>query len=155
MWPRIEAPGYLQQHARYAWKVFNGRPLPAFIARNVVSRSAEAVRRLRERGGEDIFVRPPSAPELRKVEDRRLPRAKGWDLLLAATQAKGIHADDLPQVQNLVVPEYSHLSRKCATVFTDAYVRRLVQLTGRLRLRADAPRPLTRADCAPTRIASL
>lgn len=155
MWPRIEAPGYLQQHARYAWKVFNGRPLPAFIARNVVSRSAEAVRRIRERGGEVVFVRPPSAPELRKVEDRRLPRAKGWDLLLAATQAKGIHADELPHVQNLVVPEYSHLSRKCATVFTDAYVRRLVQLTGRLRLRADAPRPLTRADCAPTRIASL
>jgi hypothetical protein len=75
--------------------------------------------------------------------------------LLAAVPAKGIHADDLPQAQNLVIPEWSHLSRKCAAVFTDAYVRRLVQLTNRLKLRPDAPPPLSRADCVPQRIASL
>jgi hypothetical protein len=54
-----------------------------------------------------------------------------------------------------VIPEWSHLSRKCAAVFTDAYVRRLVQLTNRLKLRPDAPPPLSRADCVPQRIASL
>ena len=154
MWDRIEQPGYLQRHARYAWNLFKGPPLPPFIARNVVARSAEAVRRIRARGGEVIFVRPPSAPELRSVEDGRLPRAKGWDLLLAGTQAKGIHADDLPQAQGLVIPEWSHLSRKCATVFTDAYVRRLTELTPRLKLRADASPPLSRADCVPQTIAS-
>ena len=155
MWSRIESRGYLQQHARYAWNLFKGPPLPPFITRNVVTRSAEAVTRIRARGGDVIFIRPPSAPELRKVEDGRLPRAKGWDLLLAGTHAKGIHADDLPQAQNLVVPEWSHLSRKCATVFTDAYVRRLTQLTPRLKLRADAPPPLSRSDCVPATIASL
>jgi hypothetical protein len=134
--------------------VFKGPPLPPFIARNVIARSDEAVRRIRARGGDVIFIRPPSAPELRTVEETRLPRAKGWDMLLAGTQSKGIHADDLPQAQNLVVPEWSHLSHKCATVFTDAYVRRLTQLTPRLKLRADAPRPLTRADCVPQVIAS-
>jgi len=77
----------------------------------------------------------------------------GWDRLLATVPAKGIHADDLPQAQNLVIPEWSHLSHKCATVFTDAYVRRLVELTPRLKLRADAPRPLSRADCVPQQIA--
>ncbi|GAA4725007.1 hypothetical protein H9L13_12530 [Sphingomonas lutea] len=41
----------------------------------------------------------------------------------------------------------SHLSRKCATVFTDAYVRRLAALTPRISLRANAPPPLTRVDC--------
>ena len=45
------------------------------------------------------------------------------------------------------MPEWSHLTRACATVFTDAYVRRLVELTPRLKLRGDAPPPLTRADC--------
>jgi hypothetical protein len=54
----------------------------------------------------------------------------------------------------LVVPEWSHLSRKCAAVFTDAYVRRLVQLTPRLKLRANAPPPLTRVDCVPQTIAA-
>jgi hypothetical protein len=155
MWPQIEAPGYLQKHARYAWNLFKGPPLPAFIARNVVAVSAEAVRRIRARGGDVIFLRPPDAPELRAIEDGRLPRQKGWDLLIAGTHAAGIHADDLPQAQRLVVPEWSHLSRKCATVFTDAYVRRLVQLTSRLKLRADAPPPLSRSYCVPENVASL
>jgi hypothetical protein len=154
MWDRIESDVYLRTHARHAWDRFKGPPLPPFIARNVVARSAEAVKRIRARGGDVIFVRPPSAPELRVVEDKRLPRANGWDLLLAGAQAKGIHADDLSQAQNLVLPEWSHLSRKCATVFTDAYVRRLVELTPRLKLRAEAPPPLSRADCVPQNIAS-
>jgi hypothetical protein len=102
-----------------------------------------------------IFVRPPSAPQLRVNEEERIPRRLGWDRLLIGANAGGIHADDLPQAQNLVLPEFSHLSRKCAAVFTDAYVRRLVQLTPRLKLRADAPRPLSRADCVPRNIASL
>jgi hypothetical protein len=155
MWGRIETDAYLRGHARHAWNLFKGPPLPAFIARNVVARSAEAVRRIRARGGEVIFIRPPSAPELRAVEDKRLPRAKGWDLLVSGTHSQGIHADDLPKAQRLVIPEWSHLSHKCATVFTDAYVRRLVQLTPRLKLRADAPPPLSRADCVPQNIASL
>lgn len=152
MWDRIETDPYLRGHARHAWNVFKGPPLPPFIARAVVERSAEAVRRIRARGGEVIFVRPPSAPELRAIEDKRLPRARGWDALLASAQAKGIHADDLPRAQDLVIPEWSHLSRKCAAVFTDAYVRRLVELTPRLKLRANAPPPLTRADCVPQTI---
>lgn len=154
MWDQIETNVYLRTHARYAWNLFKGPPLPPFIAKNVVARSAEAVRRIRARGGEVIFVRPPSAPELRSVEDGRLPRAKGWDLLLAGTHAQGIHADDLPQAQNLVIPEWSHLTRKCARVFTDAYVRRVTELTPRLKLRADAPSPLTRTDCVPQTIAA-
>ena len=102
-----------------------------------------------------IFIRPPSAPELRVNEDKSLPRKLGWDRLLVGANAKGIHIDDLPQAQNLVLPEYSHLSRKCAAVFTDAYVRRLVELTPRLKLRAGAPPPLSRADCVPEKIAAL
>jgi len=121
----------------------------------VIARSAEAVLRIRARGGDVIFVRPPSARELRVNEDKSLPRKSGWDRLLAGANAKGIHADDLPQAQNLVIPEYSHLSRKCAAVFTDAYVRRLVELTPRLKLRSDAPPPLSRADCVPETISSL
>ena len=155
MWDQIEKNTYLRTHARYAWNVFKGPPLPPFIANNVIARSAEAVRRIRARGGDVIFIRPPSAPELRVIENKRLPRSIGWDALLRTAQAKGIHADDLPRAQNLVIPEWSHLNRACATVFTDAYVRRLVELTPRLKLRADAPRPLSRADCVTQNIASL
>ena len=155
MWDRIEAPGFLQSHARHAWQGFDGPKVPPYVVDRVIARSAEAVRRIRARGGDVIFVRPPSAPELRVNEQKRIPRKLGWDRLLVGANAKGIHADDLPQAQNLVIPEYSHLSRKCAAVFTDAYVRRLVELTPRLKLRPDAPPPLSRADCVPVKIASL
>jgi hypothetical protein len=147
MWHRIETDAYLRNHARHAWDGFKGPIIPPVLADKVIARSAEAVRRIRARGGDVIFIRPPSAPQLRVNEQKRIPRALGWDRLLAGANAKGIHADDLPQSQNLVLPEWSHLSRKCAAVFTDAYVRRLIELTPRLKLRADAPPPLSRADC--------
>ena len=147
MWDRIETDPYLRGHARHAWNVFKGPPLPPAIASKVIANSAEAVRRIRARGGDVMFIRPPSAPELRSIEEGRLPRKMGWDALVAGTRTRAIHADDLPQAQKLNIPEWSHLSRKCATVFTDAYVRRLVQLTPRLKLKADAPPPLSRADC--------
>jgi hypothetical protein len=155
MWNRIETDAYLRGHARHAWDGFNGPNIPPALANKVIARTAEAVRRIRDRGGDVIFIRPPSAPELRVNEQRRIPKALGWDRLLVGANAKGIHADDLPQAQKLVLPEFSHLSRKCATVFTDAYVRRLIELTPRLKLRADAPAPLSRTDCVPQNIASL
>jgi hypothetical protein len=154
MWDQIETNAYLRGHARHAWDGFRGPNVPPAIIAKVVARSVEAIRRIRARGGDVIFIRPPSAPQIRVNEQKRLPRSRGWDVLVAGTHAQGIHADDLPQAQNLVIPEWSHLSRKCATVFTDAYVRRLVQLTSRLKLRADAPPPLSRADCVPQNIAS-
>ena len=154
MWDRIESDAYLRGHARHAWDGFKGPNIPAPLADKVIARTAEAVRRIRARGGDVIFVRPPSAPQIRVNEQQRIPRALGWDRLLVGANAKGIHADDLSQAQHLNLPEWSHLSRKCAAVFTDAYVRRLVELTPRLKLRPNAPPPLSRADCVPQNIAS-
>jgi hypothetical protein len=66
---------------------------------------------------------------------------------LAAAKVKGIHADDVPAMKGLIIPEFSHLSRACAAIFTDAYVRRLAQLTPRINLRPGAPPPLSPRDC--------
>ena len=155
MWDRIESDAYLRGHARHAWDGFKGPNIPPPLADKVIARTAEAVRRIRARGGDVIFVRPPSAPQLRVNEQKRIPRALGWDRLMVGARVKGVHADDLPQAQNLLIPEWSHLSRKCAAVFTDAYVRRLAELTPRLKLRVDAPPPLSRADCVPHDVASV
>ena len=149
MWDRIETDAYLRGHARHAWDGFKGESIPPKLAAKVVERSAEAIRRIRARGGEVVFVRPPSAPQLRANEEKRIPRATGWDQLVRGTGAAGVHADDLVRAQNLAMPEWSHLTRRCATVFTDAYVRDLARQTSRLKLRADAPPPLSRKDCMP------
>ena len=151
MWPRVEYDLAYRARTRWAWKGFKEKfpYTPQLIAKGQ-ARAVKAVAAIRARGGEVVFVRPPSDIHLRVNEEAQLPKTKGWDALLRNTQAVGVHNDDLPaEVQNLTLPEWSHLNRACATVFTDAYVRRLASLTPRLKLRADAPPPLTRDDCVP------
>jgi hypothetical protein len=155
MWPMIEQPGPLQAHARWAWKGFKEKfPFTPDLIAKGQQRAKIAVDKIRARGGEVVFVRPPSAPQLRVNEEAQVPKVKGWDLLLRNTRSVGVHIDDLPAAQHLILPEFSHLTRKCSAVFTDAYVRRLAQLTPRLKLRANAPPPLTRLDCVPQTIAA-
>jgi len=148
LWDRVEYDPAWRARTRWAWKGFKEKfPFtPELIAKGQ-ARAKVAVDKIRARGGDVIFIRPPSAPQLRVNEEAQVPKAKGWDVLLRNTHSVGIHIDDLPAAQGLTLPEWSHLSRKCATVFTDIYVRRLTELTPRFKLRADAPPPLNRADC--------
>jgi hypothetical protein len=147
LWPRIEHDARLRAHARSAWHDFKGPVVSDALIRTTQRQTREAVAGIRARGGDVIFVRPPDAAQLRVNEDKRLPRARGWDPLLAAAGVQGVHADDLPGARGLVIPEYSHLTRACATVFTDIYVRRLAALTPRIRLKPNAPPPLSARDC--------
>ena len=148
LWDRVEYDPAWRARTRWAWKGFKEKfPFtPQLIAKGQ-ARAKAAVDKIRARGGDVVFVRPASAPQLRVNEEAQVPKAKGWDVLLRNTHSVGVHIDDLPAAQGLTLPEWSHLSRKCATVFTDVYVRRLTELTPRFHLRADAPPPLSRADC--------
>ena len=78
--------------------------------------------KIRARGGDVVFIRSPSAGLYYEHELRAIPRATTWDKLLAETGAFGIHFEDYPEMRNLEVPEWSHLSRASATRFTRAYV---------------------------------
>lgn len=149
LWDRVEYDPVIRARSRWAWKGFKEKfPFtPQLIAKGQ-ARAKAAVEKIRARGGDVVFVRPPSAPQLRVNEEAQVPRAKGWDALLRNTHSVGVHFDDLPaSVRGLTLPEWSHLDRRCATVFTDAYVRRLTELTPRLHLRAGAPSPLDRSYC--------
>lgn len=148
LWTRIEYDSARRDAVRAFWAGFAGPNVADDVIAMTLESTRVAVAKIRARGGEVVFIRPPSAPLVQPKEYERLPRAKGWDALLAAAQVQGIHFNDEPSMQGLNLPEYSHLSRACATVFTDAYVRKLAQLTPRLQLRADAPPPLQPADCA-------
>ncbi|MET0582922.1 MAG: hypothetical protein ABWY48_02375 [Pseudoxanthomonas sp.] len=151
MWKRLETDTRLREHARAVWM----RPGPARakgpVAPEVIVRTQsitrEAVARIRARGGDVVFLRPPSTGPVRAAEEKRLPRKLGWDPLLAAADVRGLHFEDYPAMQGLDLPEWSHLSRRCATVFTDAYVRELAGVSDRIPLRADAPPALGRVDC--------
>ena len=113
LWDRVEYDPDWRARTRWAWKGFKEKfpYTPELIAKGH-ARAKAAVDKIRARGGEVVFVRPPSAPELRVNEEAQVPRAKGWDHLLANTKSAGVHADAL-----------------------------------RLKLRPDAPPPLSSTDC--------
>ena len=147
LWTRLEHDPRLRDHARAAWHGFMGKPVTAEMLRSTQEKTRAAVMAIRARGGDVVFVRPPSGPEVRMNEERRTPRAMGWDALLAASQVRGIHADDEPNMRGLILPDYSHLSASCATVFTDALVRRLAVATPLIQLKSGVQKALTPADC--------
>jgi hypothetical protein len=83
-----------------------------------------------------------------------LTQSQGMGRPSAYTHTNGIHIDDLPAAQNLTLPEEPHLSRACATVFTDAYTRALAHRTQLLHLKPDAPPTLSTQDCVRPTVAS-
>ena len=70
MWPRILTDARLRGHARYAWKGFkkDKPPTDLEIAKGLVE-AAAAVATIRARGGDVVFVRPPSDRHLRVNEE--------------------------------------------------------------------------------------
>jgi len=70
----------------------------------------ESIDKIRARGGEVVFVRPPSSGGYLEMETTVFPRSQYWDPLLKFTDTKGIHYTDYPATANFICPEWSHLS---------------------------------------------
>jgi hypothetical protein len=77
-----------------------------------------AVDKIKARGGQVLFVRPPSSGWFSMVEGKGFPREKYWDRILSVTGCPGIHYKDYPAIANFVCPEDSHLSLTDARTFT-------------------------------------
>jgi hypothetical protein len=122
LWWRVKEDERLREHARLVWGPFDGKPMDEAAITRACRQAADAVKKIRARGGEVVFVRSPSAGVYYESELRSAPRAKTWDRLLRETGAYGIHFEDHAEMQGLEVPEWSHLSRDSATRFTRAYV---------------------------------
>jgi hypothetical protein len=133
LWREIETNEALREHAIRVWL---GRPRPpveeAVITR-VCADVRESVARIRDRGGEVVFIRPPSTGAYYEREQERIPRERGWDRLLREAGVFGIHFEDYASMQGLELPELSHLSRESAKRYTRAYVEVLRERYVRLR----------------------
>ena len=81
--------------------------------------------KIRSRGGDVLFVRPPSSGLYREAELKGFPRAAYWDRLLTFTGCKGIHYSDYPATADLICPEWSHLSPAGAVTYTRSLVKAL------------------------------
>jgi hypothetical protein len=115
-----------QNKVKEIWKFFSklsrekpisGKPLDSIIQTIKV-----AVDKIKARGGQVIFVRTPSTGPFWAGEQQGYPRRQYWDHLLEATNTPGIHFTDYPDIASFHCPEFSHLTPKDATVFTQSLI---------------------------------
>lgn len=83
--------------------------------------------KIKARGGKVIFVRTPSSGAFRQMELGGFARSRYWDKLLEVTGCPGIHFEDDAATKNLVCPEFSHLNRADAKIYTTAFIKNLSQ----------------------------
>jgi hypothetical protein len=126
LWSKVADDPQYRELARSIWRQrFQpaADPPPAELRRTVqeqIDRTAKAVAKLRARGVQVLFLRSPSDGEYLAYERRLFPRAKTWDVLLAASGAPGIHFEDYPELQGYYLPEWSHMTRAEAERYTVA-----------------------------------
>jgi len=122
LWSEVETNERLREHAIQVWLgLGRGPPDEALIAR-IRADVRESVAMIRARGGDVVFIRPPSTGAYYEREQQNVPRARSWDRLLREAGVFGIHFEDYPDMQGLDLPELSHLTREDAARFTRAYV---------------------------------
>lgn len=125
MWKRMEVDPVLQQKVQQVWLPWFllGPPLGGPPLEGLLHGVAEDVSRIRERGGQVVFVRCPSTDQLREIERERWPREAYWNRLLEVTGAPGIHFEDHEELMEFDCPEWSHLTQSDAVSFTRRLAR--------------------------------
>jgi hypothetical protein len=127
LWDKVEKDASYREMARNIWRQ-NFRPSDEDptpeearkTEKEQIERWVKAVAKLRTHGVQVLFVRMPSSGEYLAYEDHEFPRARAWDVLLAATGAPGIYFKDYPQLQGYYLPEWSHMTSAEGERFTAA-----------------------------------
>ncbi|GGM95681.1 hypothetical protein GCM10010967_31470 [Dyadobacter beijingensis] len=90
---------------------------------HIIRSVAQAVGKIRARGGEVLLVRFPSSDAVWNAEQQAYPRALYWERLVKETGVAGIHFADYPELSRYKCPEWSHLTPADARAFTKDLAR--------------------------------
>ena len=131
MWQKLDFNSPMAAKVQNAWHQLCVPPPPppgadpeemerAYMAsvESYLERSSKAVKTIQKRGGSVVFIRCPSTEWVRELENKHNPRASFWEKLLERSGAAGIHFEDHPELASFKCPEWSHLTNKDATLFT-------------------------------------
>ena len=130
MWNRVEDDPAYNEIVTSTWQaIIENLPPPpppeeakkAFEA--LLEGIARDVGKIRARGGEVVFIRPPSSDWFREVERQMTPRERVWEPILDAADAVGVHFEDYPELSDVRTPEWSHISSRDKAEWTRALVR--------------------------------
>ena len=127
MWEKVEHDPEYNALTKSNWTQFFAGPPPGTTPESMkamvesqIARAAAAVAKLKARGVQVVFVRPPSGGEFLQAENGGFPRERTWNVLLERTGVPGIHFEDYPELQGYFLPEWSHLNGPEADRFTGA-----------------------------------
>ena len=124
----------LQNMVTGNWKFFasinkkppaSGRTLDSFFT--AIKKSCD---KIKERGGQVMFVRTPSSGPYWMAEQKGFPRENYWDKLLSITSCPGVHFKDYPAINHFTCPEWSHLKPSDAVIFTENFINILEKDVG-------------------------
>ncbi len=120
MWAKMERDEGLQQFVQQIWiphwlhtPTLEGEGLDALLGR-----IKGEVEQIQSRGGQVVFLYLPFSGGLVEPETTRWPRETYWNRLVSETGALGIHFEDYEELSGFECPEWSHLSRSDAVLFT-------------------------------------
>lgn len=105
-------------------------PTPVHVVDSFIRDIKLCTDQIRARGGQVVFVRPPSSGPLWKGEQMGFPRDKFWEKILTVTGCKGMHFADYPELNKMNCTEFSHLRQSDANVFTKKLVEVLSKEMG-------------------------
>lgn len=97
---------------------------------NIFKDLKKSINKIKARGGQIIFIRPPSSGAALEGEKLAFPRELYWDKLLTYTNTPGIYFEDYPEIANFNCPEWSHLSPQQARLYTKKIIEILQQEKG-------------------------
>jgi hypothetical protein len=126
LWSKVVTDAQYRELARNIWRQGFApelNPPPEKLKKNIdeqITKTANAIGKLRARGVQVLFVRMPSSGEYLAFENQLLPRAQTWDKLLSDSGAPGIYFEDYPELQGYYLPEWSHLTQSESERFTAA-----------------------------------
>jgi hypothetical protein len=110
------------------WAMLGADPTPAVDGKELTKIFNEVrsnIDKIRSRGGKVILTRTPSSGPFAFGEEKKYPKEKYWNQLVAYTGCKGIHYRENPATENLTCPEWSHLAPKDAVFYTRELARSL------------------------------
>lgn len=131
MAPKFLADTNLQKRQTEIWAMFGALDkTPAVSGDSLLMIFKELktnIDKIRARGGQVAFIRPPSSGPWLEAELEVYPRKKYWNDLLTYTNTDGFHFQDDPLTSNFICPEWSHLSINDAVIYTKHLVKALEQ----------------------------
>lgn len=132
MWDKVLKDKHLREQHILRWGPERKRGyIEDSILEDRIAVLKEHIVKIRIKGGDVAFVRLPSIGFLYAREAVSWPRDRAWDKLMKETGAANFHFNDHILTTDMKPPEYSHLNKTDAQIFTRVYVSSLMKQLNR------------------------